>query len=277
MRFLIPFLAAVIAGCSAATPDVASVTLATTTSTRDSGLLDVLVPLFEQQSGLDVKVVAVGSGQAVELGRRGDADVLLTHAPDLESQFVNDGYGLARLPVMHNDFVLVGPPADPAQIHTEVTVTAAFAKLAGGGALFVSRGDKSGTALKEESIWKQLDVQPEGEWYLRIGSGMAETLRMASEKQAYTLSDRGTFLALRDTLELEVLSEGDPRLQNPYAVIVVNPARHPHVNAGGAQQFADFLLAPQTQAVIEGFVDDQSGETLFVPEHPPADAGTPAG
>ncbi len=260
-------------GCSqSAEPagTVGTLTLATTTSTRDSGLLDVLVPLFETESGIDVKVVAVGSGQALELGRRGDADVLLTHAPAAEVQFMDDGHGDQRDPVMHNDFVLVGPETDPAEVGNETAAIEAFRRIAGSETPFISRGDDSGTHMKERSIWESAEVDPQGEWYVRAGASMAEALRMASEKRAYTLSDRGTFLAQRKRLDLAILFDGDPLLHNPYTVIVVRSEKHPDVNHDAAVQFSEFLRSPRVQTAIDEFGVERFGQPLFFSERSPA-------
>ena len=252
-------------GCARSADTNQTLNLATTTSTRDSGLLDVLLPLFKEESGIEVRVVAVGSGQALELGRRGDADVLLTHAPAAEQQFMDAGYGEWRDAVMHNDFVLVGPPSDPAQVNDTTDIGDAFRCIAETEVAFVSRGDHSGTHMKEQSIWQQSTIQPDGWWYIRAGSGMAAALRMASEKQAYTLSDRATYLAHQRRLELAIVSQGDPQLHNPYTVIVVNSDKHPETNRSAAQQFAKFLVSSQAQAVIRDFGIDRFGQPLFFP------------
>jgi tungstate transport system substrate-binding protein len=257
---LAPLVAA--AGCSRGSSPEA-LTLATTTSTQDSGLLDVLVPLFREQTGTEVKVVAVGTGQALELGRRGDADLLLAHDPQAERLFVDQGWGVGRRAVMYNDFVLVGPSADPAGVKGMPSVSASFAKIARASATFVSRGDESGTHAKERTVWRKSGVEPQGPWYIKAGAGMGQVLRMASEKRAYTLSDRGTFLAQRSGLDLDILYEGDPLLKNQYSVILVNPEKHPHVRSAAAQRFADFLLAPATQRVIAEFGRDRYGQSLF--------------
>ena len=250
------------AGCSA-DPEGGSLTLATTTSTRDSGLLKPLLQLFERRTGIEVHVVAVGSGQALELGRRGDADVLLTHAPEAEAQFVSDGYGVKRRPVMQNDFVIVGPPADPAALRQCGSVAEAFRRIFDGRATMVSRGDESGTHIKERQLWQAAGLEPAGDWYLRAGAGMAATLRLADEKLAYTLCDRGTFLAQQGNLDLQVAFEGDPLLKNGYAVICVNPQKHPHVRSAAAGEFADFLLSSEAQDLIARFGTEQYGEPLF--------------
>jgi tungstate transport system substrate-binding protein len=255
------------AGCSRPVP---SLTLATTTSTQDSGLLDVLVPMFREQTGIEVKVVAVGTGQALELGRRGDADVLLVHDPAAEERFVKEGYGVDRRPVMYNDFVLVGPPTDPAGVKGRDTAAEAFARIARKRSPFVSRGDQSGTHVKEKAIWKTAGIQPRGDWYIEAGAGMGQVLRMAHEKSAYTLTDRATFLAQRQGLELAILCEGDPSLVNQYSVIRVNPDRHPHIQTEAARKFADFLLAPATRKTIAAFGKDRYGQGLFFVGVPPA-------
>lgn len=240
--------------------------LATTTSTQDSGLLDVLIPRFEAQSGYQVKTIAVGSGQALKMGEEGNADVLLVHSPGAEEAFMQAGWGKDRARVMHNDFVLLGPPADPAQIRG-LDVTTALRRVAEKGALFVSRGDDSGTHALEVSLWRRLNVNPHGQpWYLETGQGMGNTLMVAAEKQAYTLSDRGTFLAYRTNVALEVLVEGDSELQNLYHVITVNPERWPQVNYAGAVAFMTFLVHPETQNLIATFGVEQYGQPLFFPD-----------
>lgn len=253
-------------GCSRSDRDVVTLTLATTTSTQDTGLLDALVPTFERQTGIKVKVVAVGSGQALELGRRGDADVLLTHAPAAEEKFMAEGFGSERHPVMHNDFVLAGPKADPARVRDQKSVSDAFGLIAKHGSPFVSRGDESGTHQKEREIWKAAGAGPQGDWYIRAGAGMAQALRMATEKRAYTLSDRATFLALKGELDLDLLVQGDPLLRNRYTVILVNPKEHPHVRHEAARRFADFLRSAEVQRRIGEFGNDKYGEPLFFPD-----------
>ncbi len=260
----------------AASPAVAAqkeVILATTTSTQDSGLLDILVPAFQKQSGYFVKTISVGSGQAMAMGRKGEADVLLVHAPAEEQKLVDEGYGIHRRLVMHNDFVVVGPPDDPVGIRGVKSAKDALAKIARSGALFLSRGDSSGTHYKEKGLWKAAAIDPDGQkWYQQTGLGMGDTLNVASEKGGYTLTDRATYLA-RDKarhLRLEILVEREPLLLNVYHVIEVNPARWPKVNAGGAKAFADFMVSPTTQEVIGRFGVDEVGAPLFVP-----DAGKP--
>ncbi|MFO0911250.1 MAG: substrate-binding domain-containing protein [Isosphaeraceae bacterium] len=264
------WLAALYLGVSGCSPKASRsgprpIILATTTSTQDSGLLDQLVPEFRKSSGIDVKVLAVGSGQALELGRRGDADVLLVHSPASEEKFVRDGLGLSRVPVMVNDFVILGPQSDPAQIRTIRSAAEAFRLIRNRRSPFVSRADDSGTHRMELSIWNTSDATPAGSWYLRAGTGMAQALRMASEKQAYILSDRGTYLSLRSALDLEILLEGDPVLRNSYHVIIVNPAIHPSINVEGARQFVGFLTSPRIQAMIGEFGKSRYGQPLFSP------------
>ncbi len=241
--------------------------LATTTSTQDSGLLDTLIPLFEQRTGCRVKTLAVGSGQAMALGQRGEADVLLVHSPDAEKKFVAEGFGINRRLVMHNDFVLLGPPEDPAGLKGLKSAPEALRKLAGAARLFVSRGDNSGTHAQEKKLWKAAGLNPEGQaWYQQTGLGMGQTLGVAAEKRGSTLSDRGTYLALKRHLGLAILGEGDAALLNVYHVIEVNPARFPKVNAGGAKAFGDFLVAKGTQDLIAGFGIEKFGSPLFFPD-----------
>ena len=245
------------------------VLLATTTSTQDSGLLDVLVPAFEKQTGYAVKTISVGSGQALALGRRGEADVLLVHSPADEEQLVADGFGVNRRIVMHNDFILLGPPADPAKVRGAASPEEAMRRIAAAGALFVSRGDSSGTHAREKALWKAAGIAPEGKpWYQQTGLGMGDTLNVAAEKAGYTLADRGTWLARKKAraLALDVALEGAPLLLNVYHVIQVNPARWPKVNAAGAKAFADFLVAPSTQEIIRSFGVLALGEPLFFPD-----------
>jgi tungstate transport system substrate-binding protein len=244
-----------------------TIILATTTSTQDSGLLDVLVPMFRDQTGIETKVIAVGTGQALQIGRRGDADLLLAHDPDAEERFMAEGHGALRRSVMHNDFVLVGPSANPARIRSPTHIVQAFTRMVGSRSSFVSRGDESGTHQKEKQIWKKVGVQPEGNWYISAGTGMGQVLRMAAEMRAYTLSDRGTYLAQWEGLDLLIVCEGDPLLFNPYSVIVVNPDKHANVHAEAARKFVDFLLSPETQKTIADFGKDRFGQSLFFPDH----------
>ena len=249
-----------------AQPTKRSLILATTTSTQDSGLLDVLIPLFEQHMGYLVKTIAVGTGEALAMGARGEADVLLVHAPDAEAKFVAEGHGLNRRAVMHNDFILVGPPEDPAQLWGRQGIVQIFKHLAEAQASFVSRGDNSGTHQLEQRLWKQVGIMPKGRWYLEAGQGMGATLRIASERKAYALTDRGTYLALQNTLQLAIVSEGDKALANFYSVIEVNPARHVKVSHDGARAFADFMVSPETQAIIKTYGIDKFGQPLFFPD-----------
>ncbi|RMF29888.1 MAG: tungsten ABC transporter substrate-binding protein [Chloroflexi bacterium] len=249
-----------------AKPPNPTILLATTTSTQDSGLLDLLVPDFEEKTGYTVKVIAVGTGAALAMGERGDADVLLVHAPAAEMKLVESGDVVDRRRVMHNDFVIVGPAEDPAQVRGMTDAVAALKQIAQAQALFLSRGDDSGTHKKEKALWQEAGVQPAGAWYQESGQGMGATLKIASEKGAYTLTDRGTYLHLRDNLDLVILVEGDDRLQNIYHVMVVNPQKHPGVNAEGARAFADYLTDPQTQKVIGEYGKDRFGQPLFFPD-----------
>lgn len=244
--------------------------LATTTSTQDSGLLDVLIPLFEKKTGYTVKTIAVGTGQSLALGDRGEADVVLVHAPKLELEYLAKGNLINRQLVMHNDFVLVGPPDDPASTMGMKKAVAAMKKIAERHSRFVSRGDNSGTHAKEQFLWKAAGIEPKGPWYIESGQGMGATLTIASEKGAYTLTDRATYLAFKKRIQLAVLLERDAPLLNIYHVMEVNPARHPRVNAAGGKAFADFLVSPEAQAVITRFGVEKYGEPLFFP-----DAGKP--
>ncbi len=260
-------------GDSATKPD-SILLLATTTSPQDSGLLDVLLPAFKEETGIEVRAVAVGSGQALELARRGDADVLLTHSPKAEEQFMSDGFGADRRPVMHNDFVLLGPAVDPAGIHGKTSIADAFRGISDAGATFISRGDESGTHVRELEIWEEAHgdgaanepAQLSGDWYLESGSGMGATLRIATEKQAYTLCDRSTFLTYEGDLDLVIHSEGDPLMINHYSVIVVSREKHPHARQEQAEQFADFLTTGSGRDIIATFGVDKHGQALFVPD-----------
>jgi tungstate transport system substrate-binding protein len=241
------------------------VILSTTTSTQDSGLLDVLVPMFEKKTGLTVKTIAVGTGKALALAARGEADVTLAHAASLEKKYVADGKMLDRRLVMYNDFVIIGPADDPAKIKGIPKAADALKRIAESQSRFVSRGDKSGTNILELALWKQAGVAPKGSWYIESGQGMGNTLGIANEKRAYTLTDRGTYLAFQKRIDLPILVEKDRPLLNVYSVMEVNPANGPRVNAKGGKIFADFMLAPETQAVIKTFGVDKYGQPLFVP------------
>jgi tungstate transport system substrate-binding protein len=243
-------------------PDRGTLLLATTTSTRDSGLLDALLPRFERRSGCSVKTLAVGSGEAMELGERGDADVLLVHSPEDEQEFMAEGDGASRKAVMHNDFVLPGPSGDPAGIGQADDAPDALARIAEREAAFASRGDDSGTHAKELSLWEQAGVEPGGSWYFETGQGMGETLTIAGQKQAYTLSDRGTFLAA-ENLDSELLFEGGAELLNPYHVIVVEGEE---TNRECARRFSTWITAPPAQRAIGAFGRAEYGEPLFTPD-----------
>ncbi len=267
LAFSVPWL-----GCSRAThapdagPQSREVILATTTSTQDSGLLSWLLPDFEKSHAIRVKVVAVGTGEALALGARGDADVLLVHSRAAEDEFMAKGNGEVRWDVMHNDFLLVGPAADPAAAFG-ADVSAALRKIADKGAVFASRGDRSGTHKKEQELWKAVGIEPTGKpWYLSTGQGMGETARIAAEKQAYTLIDRGTWLAMRDKLPLQPASEGDRSLFNPYGVIVVNGDRFPRVQRQEAMSLARWFVSAPTQQRIGEFGRQKFGQPLFVPD-----------
>lgn len=241
------------------------IVLATTTSVRDAGLLDQLLPPFERASGSKVKVVAVGSGQAMELGRRGEADLLILHDPAGEERFVADGFGIERRALMHNEFLLVGPPADPARVRG-LDVVAAFRAIARSGAPFLSRGDRSGTHVKEQAVWSAAGVGGADPWYRESGQGMGATLLIADQLRAYTLTDVATYLGHAYPLELVILVEGDTLLRNPYHVIRANPARFPHVNAEGATALWSYLLTPETQTQIGEFRKAELGRAIFVPD-----------
>lgn len=244
--------------------------LATTTSTEDSGLLDVILPVFTEETGVTVNLIAVGTGQALTLGRDGNADVLLVHARAQEDAFMNEGHGVRREDVMFNDFVIVGPEADPAGIAGMTNAAEAFAQIAEAEAIFVSRGDESGTHSKEKAIWKAAGIEPTGDWYVSAGQGMGDVLNMTDEKLGYTLSDRATYLALtKEGLELVVVVEGDPILFNPYGVIAVNPDKGAHIRADLANQFIDWLISVPTQEMISTFGVEEFGEPLFVPDSAP--------
>ena len=244
-----------------------TIILATTTSTQDSGLLDVLLPIFEKETGYFVKTIAVGSGQAMAMGQKGEADVLLVHSPEEEKKFMAEGYGINRRLVMHNDFIIVGPPGDPAKIKGEKSSVESFKKIASARVLFLSRGDNSGTHAKEKAIWEAAGINPEGEkWHQETGLGMGQTLSVASEKKGTTLTDRGTYLALKKNLGLDILVEGDAVLLNIYHVIEVNPAKWPRVNNPGAKSFSGFMVSKETQGIIKTFGVDKFGSPLFFPD-----------
>jgi tungstate transport system substrate-binding protein len=242
-----------------------TVILSTTTSTQDSGLLDVLVPLFERQTGYTVKTISVGTGQALALAARGEADVTLAHAPAVEKKYVAEGKMQNRRLVMYNDFAIVGPEDDPARIRGEKSAVEALKRIAATGSRFVSRGDKSGTHTLELNLWKEAGIAPGPPWYIESGQGMGATLGLADDRKAYTLTDRGTLLAFSKRVALKIMVEGDRSLLNVYSVMEVNPANGPRVNAMGGKAFADFMVSPLVQQLIKTFGVDKYGQPLFVP------------
>jgi len=239
--------------------------MATTTSTQDSGLLDYLLPKFKDDSGYRVDVIAVGTGQALEMGKAGDVDVLLVHSKAKEEEFVAGGYGTYRKDVMYNDFIIIGPASDPAGIKGSTDVLDAFKKIANTQSTFISRGDASGTHNKELSVWEKAGIKPEGAWYVETGQGMGDTFRVANEKKAYTLIDRATFLANQKTYQLEIIVEGDKNLFNQYGVIPINPEKFPKVDNKGAEEFANWMISEKGQNLIGEFGKDIYGQALFVP------------
>ncbi len=264
-RFCTTFLLAVMA---AALPPAAQaageiIRLATTTSTENSGLLRVLLPQFEQETGYRVHVIAVGTGKALRLAREGNVDAVLVHARRAEDKLVDDGFGVNRRDVMFNDFVIVGPPADPVGIRGSRDAVAALKAIASAQATFISRGDDSGTHKKELALWGQAGIEPQGRWYREAGQGMGKVLQMAGELDGYTLTDRGTWLALRYRLPLEILTEGDVWLYNPYGILAVNPKKYPDINAQGAARLIDWITAREAQEIIRNFT--VGGKPLFVP------------
>lgn len=275
LALLVVFLMTAVVGCSqqeAKTPSknvppaAKELKLATTTSTEDSGLLDVLLPEFKKDTNYDVKVIAVGTGQAIEMGEAGDVDVILVHSRKSEDKFVEEGFGVDRRDVMYNDFIIIGPADDPAGIKGNTDVLKSFAAIAQKQAAFVSRGDDSGTHKKEVGIWEKAEIKPAGTWYIESGQGMGDTFRMADEKKAYTLIDRATYLALKDKYKLEIMIEGDKALLNPYGVIPVNPDKFPNVDFEGATKFAEWLTSEKGQKMIGEFGVKEFGQPLFVPD-----------
>ena len=235
--------------------------LATTTSTENSGLLAELLPPFETANNCQVDVIAVGTGKAIKLGETGDVDVIMVHARSKEDKFINAGYGIDRRDVMYNDFVILGPKVDPAMINGSKDAVEAMTKIATSSSTFVSRGDDSGTHSREKQLWKKAGVVPAGDWYLEAGRGMGEVIVMAGERQGYTLSDRGTYIAYAKKTPLQIVVEGDKGLHNPYGVIMVNPAMHSHVKVGLANKFLDYLTSEQAKQLITGF--RKGGKQLF--------------
>jgi tungstate transport system substrate-binding protein len=250
---------AVAAGCG--TAPVGVIRLATTTSTADTGLLDVLTEEFLKDTGIRVDFIVTGTGQALAHGRNGDVDAVLVHAPAEEDLFVREGFGLERVPLMWNDFVIVGPPEDPAGVSDAREATDALLRVSEAQATFISRGDDSGTHKKELQLWEAIGLGPKGAWYVEAGQGMGACLTMASEMEAYLLTDRGTFLARLNTLDLEILFEGDEKLVNPYAIIAVDPERFPWVNSAGVDRLIEWLVSSRGQRLIDGFRVD--GHQLF--------------
>ena len=241
--------------------------LATTTSTQDSGLLEVLVPEFEKETGYNVKVIAVGTGQALAMGERGDADALLVHDPSSEKELIDNGSAINRRLVMHNDFVIVGPEEDPAGIRGMTSAADGLVAIYDAEAALISRGDDSGTHKREMSLWSEAGLDPEGQsWYEQSGQGMGATLQIANQKDAYTLSDRGTYLAQSKNLDLVVLVEGDPLLLNVYSVMQVNPERFDLVNGPGGKAFVEFMISEKAQTIIRDFGVDEFGQALFIPD-----------
>jgi tungstate transport system substrate-binding protein len=238
---------------------------ASTTSTQNSGLFEYILPMFEEKTGIKVNIIAVGTGAALEIGKRGDADVVFVHAKELELKAVKEGFFVERHDVMYNDFVLIGPSDDPLRIKGTKSIVEAFRRIAESGFNFVSRGDRSGTHIKERFIWAQAGIEPRGhKWYLEVGQGMSKTQRIANEKRAYTLTDRGTWLAFKDNLDMMVVLEGDPLLYNQYGVMIVNPERHPHIKYKEAREFVNWLISKEGQRAISSF-KDRYGNQLFIP------------
>ena len=268
IKYLIIWLATLVcfAGLSPAAEPVC-IKLATTTSTENSGLLNDLLPQFKAKTGIQVDVIAVGSGKALKLGENGDVDVILAHAPAAEAAFVKAGYGVDRRPVMFNDFVLVGPASDPAGIKGRTSITDAMTAIAKKPAPFVSRGDDSGTHQKENELWQKAAITPRGVWYLEAGQGMEATLRMAQEKGAYTLTDRGTYLSINDKLQLVIFLEGDPTLFNRYGIMAVNPKKHPHVKYNEAIKLVEWMTSDEGRQAIAKF--KVRGKQLFFPVNQP--------
>ena len=256
-------LTAACAGSTSALADATLVRLATTTSTQNSGLTDYLLPIFTEETSIRVHTIAVGTGKALRLGREGDVDVVLVHAKPSEESFVEGGFGVKRYDVMYNDFVIVGPQSDPANVASSNSVKEVLSRIHQAKTQFVSRGDDSGTHKRELSLWQSAGPMPTGSWYLEVGQGMGRTLQIASELNAYTMADRGTWLAYKNKVSLKLLYEGDPPLFNPYGIIAVNPKLHPDTNASGADRLIQWIVSPRAQQLIAAFTIE--GEQLFVP------------
>jgi tungstate transport system substrate-binding protein len=282
IMLIVLMMASVIAGCGGTTtqqpqqqsteqkpaettaPAEKTMTLATTTSTQDSGLLEVLLPAFEKKEVIKVKVVAVGSGAAMEMGKKGDADVLLVHSPKAEKEFMDGGFGDDKKSVMHNEYFIVGPANDPAKIKGVKTADEAIKAIAASKSVFISRGDNSGTHTKEKGLWEKAKITPEGTWYVQAGQGMGATLTMAQEKGGYTLTDSATFLSQKDKLKLVIMVRGDTALANPYSVITVSKIKFPQIHFEEAAKFAEFITSAEGLAVITEFGKDKYGEPLFI-------------
>lgn len=264
-RFLLIAFAflALVSGGHQASAEGRFITVASTTSTANSGLFDYLLPIFQAKTGIEVRVVAVGTGQAIRIARNGDADVLFVHHKPSEEAFVQDGFGVKRSDVMYNDFVLVGPVDDPSKVHDAKSVTAAMQAIASGGVPFVSRGDDSGTHKREKSLWKAAEITPQGDWYRETGSGMGATLNIAQGMGGYTLTDRATWLAFKNKDGLKIVFEGDPQMFNQYGIIAVSAEKFPHVKAEDAQTFVDWILSAEGQKAIAGY--KLNGTQLFFP------------
>ena len=266
-KLLVLAMVLVLVGTTAAVAAETRMRMASTTSTQNSGLFDYLLPIFEKKTGIKIDVVAVGTGASIEIGKRGDADVVFVHAKEQELQAVQEGAFVNRHDVMYNDFVIIGPPNDPAKVKGMKSAADALKQIAGSGASFVSRGDKSGTHTKELSLWKKASLEPAGQkWYLEIGQGMEKTQRVADEKRAYTLTDRGTWLATKDKdkLDLIIVLEGDPTLFNQYGVMAVNPEKHKHVKYKEAMDFVKWIISKEGQDAVAAF-KDKNGNALFIP------------
>ncbi|MCU0847252.1 MAG: substrate-binding domain-containing protein [Spirochaetes bacterium] len=247
--------------------ETTDVILATTTSTQDTGLLDELLPVFQKKTGFRIKTIAVGSGQAMAMGKKGEADVLLVHSPEDELKFMKEGYGKTRRLVMHNNFIISGPPEDPAGIAKSANAAGAFKRIAGSGSLFISRGDNSGTHAREKALWKKCGINPEGgKWYQQTGLGMGQTLSVAAEKKGYCLTDMATFLSMKDRLGVKAFMEGDGSLLNIYHVIELDSSRFPKINSRGGKSFADFIVSPAAQKIINNFGRARFGHPLYYPD-----------
>ncbi len=244
-----------------------SIILSTTTSTENSGLLDFLLPVFSEDTGIEVKVVAVGTGQALKMGEDGEADLLLVHSKTSEEKFVEEGHGIERFDVMYNDFVLVGPKADPLNITKEAPsdILNAFSIIQEKQGIFISRGDDSGTHKVELKLWSDMNIEPTGNWYVSAGQGMGAVLQMADELMGYTLTDRATYLSMKNTLELDIIVEGDKKLFNQYGIIAVNPEKNDKIDLEAAEKFIDWILSQKGQSLIESFGKDIFGQSLFIP------------